>query len=282
MASRLSALRTGVGGELRKLPAFLRRDLRVQLSYRTAFLGDIVNLAFQATMFFFVQKMVDPTTMPSYEGTRASYMAFVVIGISLGAFLQVGVGRVVATFRNEQLLGTLESLFMSPTRPLTIQVGLVVYDLLYVPIRTALFLAITAWAFGVEFRLESALPVLAIVILFLPLVWGMGMGGAAAILTFRRGGGFVGLFAAALTVGAGAYFPLHLLPSWVQSAADQNPVALVFEGARSGLIGGAGWSHLAPDLFLLSAWSAGIFGIGLWAFGRALRRERRHGTMSLY
>src|ERR687897_883053 len=112
--------------ELAKLLAFVRRDLLVLFSYRLAFLGDIANLAFQSLTFYFVSLMIDPATLPEYGGTQATYMAFVGIGIAFGAFMQVGMGRVVSRIRNEQVLGTLESLFMTPTRPLTLQVGLVV------------------------------------------------------------------------------------------------------------------------------------------------------------
>jgi ABC-type multidrug transport system permease subunit len=138
-------------GELRKLAAFLRRDFLVLISYRTAFVSDIANLAFQSLVFSFVGKIVNPTSLPSYGGENVSYIAFVTVGIALGAFLQVGLGRVSTALRSEQMMGTLESLFMTPTHPLTIQVGLVAYDLIYVPVRTAIFLAIIVGVFDVRF-----------------------------------------------------------------------------------------------------------------------------------
>ncbi len=158
--------------EWTKLFAFVRRDVLVLLSYRLAFLADIANLAFQGVSFYFVSLMIDPVAMPEYGDTRASYMAFVAIGIAFGAFMQVGLGRVVTAIRNEQVLGTLESLFMTPTRPLTLQIGLVVYDLLYIPIRTAIFLGIIMVGFGVQFDLTALGPALAILLVFILMVWG--------------------------------------------------------------------------------------------------------------
>ena len=268
--------------ELPKLAAFVRRDLLVLFSYRLAFLSDVANLAFQSITFYFVGRMIDPAAMPEFSGQRASYMAFIGIGIALGAFMQIGLGRVVSAIRNEQLLGTLESLFMTPTRTLTIQVGLVVYDLIYVPIRTAVFLIIVTAVFGVSFVSAGLLPALAILLAFIPLVWGLGMIGAAAVLTFRRGGGIVGFIGAGVSVASGAYFPLDLLPAPVARVLELSPVAVAFDSMRAALIGGARWAEVLPDVGYLSATAAASLTLGLWSVRAAVQRERRLGTLSQY
>lgn len=268
--------------EWTKLFAFVRRDVLVLFSYRLAFLADIANLAFQGLSFYFVSLMIDPVVMPEYGDTRASYMAFVAIGIAFGAFMQVGLGRVVTAIRNEQVLGTLESLFMTPTRPLTLQIGLVVYDLLYVPIRTAIFLGIIMVGFGVQFDLAALGPVLAILLVFILMVWGLGMLGAGAVLTFRRGSGIVGFVGAAVSVSSGAYFPLELLPEPLASVLEASPVAVAFDAARRTLIGGEGWAEITGGLLYISLSAALALALGLWAVRAAIRRERRMGTLSHY
>lgn len=284
MASLLKSLTPGDHlREARKLMAFLRRDIKVQFSYRTAFAPDIFALVFQAGVFFFVQKIVDPTTLPVYGETRATYMGFVAVGIALAAFMQVGLGRIVSGIRNEQLLGTLEALFMTPTRPITIQMGLVAYDLVYVPLRTLAFLSVIALGFGVDFKTgPSLLAVAAVVVLFIPIVWGFGMVVAAWVFTFRRGGALVVLTGGLVTVGAGAYFPLTVFPDWLRRIAEHNPVAVAFEAARSGLLGGTGFEALTGPILILGIWAAFLFSFGLMAFSWAQMRERRRGTMGLY
>lgn len=272
----------GGRGELSKLFAFVRRDVLVLLSYRLAFLADIANLAFQSVTFYFVSLMVNPAAMPEYGGTTASYMAFVGIGIAFGAFMQIGLGRVVSAIRNEQVLGTLESLFMTPTRPLTLQVGLVVYDLIYVPVRTGIFLGIVTGAFGVRFELGAVAPAVAVLFLFIPMVWGLGMLGAGAVLTFRRGGGIVGFVGAVVSVASGAYFPLDLLPERLAAALALSPVAVAFDAARRTLIGGEGWAEISGELIYLAVSAIVSLAIGLWAVRAAILRERRMGTLSHY
>jgi ABC-2 type transport system permease protein len=113
-----------------KLPAFARRDFLVAWSYRLAFVSDALALFLQAFLFYFVGLLVDESKLPEFGGSRVSYMEFVVIGIALAAFVQIGLGRVSAAMRREQMIGTLESILVTPTSPSTIQLGSVVYDLI--------------------------------------------------------------------------------------------------------------------------------------------------------
>lgn len=271
-----------MSSELRKLAAFLRRDFLVLISYRTAFVSDVLNLAFQALVFSFVGRIVNPTSLPSYGGENVTYIAFVTVGIALGAFLQVGLGRVSTALRNEQLMGTLESLFMTPTHPLTIQVGLVVYDLIYVPLRTAIFLAIVVGIFDIRFISGAIGPALVLLLAFMPFVWGLGMVGASAILTFRRGAGVMALLGAGLSVGSGAYFPITVFPQWLQDIARWSPITVAFEATRQALIGGHGWRRLAPEMLYLVGSGAFAMVLGLMFFRWAIDRELRLGTLSQY
>lgn len=268
--------------EFRKLGAFLRRDLLVLVSYRAAFVGDILNLAFQSVTFYFIGGIVNPSSLPSYGGESITYIAYVTVGIALGAFLQVGMSQVASALRNEQVLGTLESLFMTPAHPLTIQLGLVVYDLLYIPLRTSLFLLVVVGIFDVRFIPGGIGPALALLFAFMPFVWGLGMVAASAILTFRRGAGLVSLIGAGLSLGSGAYFPITVFPEWVQDLVRWSPITVAFESTRQALIGGQRWSQLLPEVAFLSVSGALAMAAGLAFFRWALNREIRLGSLSQY
>jgi ABC-2 type transport system permease protein len=267
-------------GEVRKLPAFLRRDLLVAWSYRASFVTDWVGLIVQAFLFSFIAKLIDPDTMPTYGGTQATYIEFVAIGISLSVFVQIGLTSVSAGLRQEQLIGTLESLLMTPTATTTIQLGAVMYQLVYVPIRTAAFLFLIALTAGADFHASGLVPAAIILIGFIPFIWGLGVASAAAVLTFRRGAGAFAFGAGLLTIASGAYFPLDLLPHWIETLAKLNPMAIAINGMREALIGGS--VTVGSRLVVLVPASAVALGFGVFAFRRAVRREVRRGTLGLY
>jgi ABC-2 type transport system permease protein len=265
-----------------KLAAFVRRDFLVAWSYRTAFVAEWTTLAFQVAMFSLIGRLIDPSLLPSYGGTQVSYMQFVSIGIAVAAVLSLGLGRVATGMRGEQLMGTLEPLLLTPTSPLTIQVGTVLYDLLFIPVRLAIFLTTVAVIFGLHFQASGVLPALVFLFALMPFVWGLGIVNAASVMTFRRGGMGMGFLMPLIALASGAYFPLAVLPHWLETAVRDTPVALALHGIRQALIGGGGWSLIGWNLVIIGLSSLLFVVLGSVAFRLALRREHRRGSLGLY
>ena len=268
--------------ELRKLSAFVRRDLLVQWSYRLSFLTSFIGLFGGALIFYFVGKMVDPASIPTVGGKQVSYLEFAVVGMTLGGFVHLGLERVSAALRNEQLMGTLESLLTTPTSSQTIQVGSVLFDLIFIPLRMGLLLLMLALVFGLSLDAGGVPQSLVLLAFFMPFVWGLGILAAAITLTFRRGAGVVGLATAALTLVSGLYFPLALLPNWLETVSAANPLAIAATGLRDALLGGAGWGSIGNDIMILTPLSIASILVGMIAFKLALTRERRLGTLGAY
>ncbi len=277
-----AAQRAALIAEIGKLGAFFRRDFLTAWSYRIGFLTALIGLLAQAFVFSFVSRMVDRNTLPTYGGTLPSYMAFVAIGIAVNSLLNVGIGRTMAAMRGEQLMGTLESLLVTPTSATTLQLGLVVYDLVEVPIKTAVFLGFSILLFDVRVVAAGVVPAVAALITFLPFVWGLGAASAAAVLVFRQATSLIGLAGYALGIASGAFFPLDLLPPWAASTARFNPVAITLTATREALLGGAGWNEVLPRIVWLVPISLGTLALGMLAFRLAARWERRAGTLGQY
>jgi len=268
--------------ELYKLPAFVRRDWKIALSYRAVFLGDIVGLAMQILVFFFVAKLVDPGKLPEYGGTVPTYLAFVVIGLVINLTAGVLLYQVSAALRQEQLTGTFEALLATPTAGATLQLGSIAYTLIFVPIRAAVLLTAIAIGFGLELQLSGVLPGFVLLVAFLPFTWGLGLVAAAAVVTFRRGSNVTGVAVTLLGLISGAVFPIALLPPVLQTVAEWNPFAIAIDGIREALIGGTGWGAAVDDLLHLLPLSIAGLALGVLCFRWALARERRRGTLGQY
>jgi ABC-2 type transport system permease protein len=273
---------TALVAEARKIPAFVRRDWLVLLSYRAAFVSDLLFIGVQALMFGFVAKLVDPDVLPSYGGTHAGYFEFVMIGVLITSVSGLLLQRVSTAIRQEQMIGTLEPLLTSPVSPTTVQAGSIAFDLLFIPIRMAGLLLAVALTLGLGYHASGIAPSLLLLVVFLPFVWGLGLVTAATILTFRRGTGVLGVTMSVLGLVSGAFFPLTLLPDWLARLAAGNPVAIVMEATRGALIGGTGWDGVAGDLLILVPVSCAALFAGVSAFRAALAREHRRGTLGLY
>jgi ABC-2 type transport system permease protein len=266
--------------EAAKVPAFVRRDFLEAWSYRAAFISDAINMTLQALLFYYIGRIVDPDALPSFGGGQISYFEFVVVGIAVAMVVGVGLFRAARAFRNEQLMGTLEVLLMTPTSAATIQFGSVVYDLLYVPVRTGLFFLAVTLAAGVDINTAGIPPAVVTLLCFIPFVWGLGILYAASTVTFKVAGG--GFLVSILTMTSGAYFPLSVLPGWVQTLSELNPMTLAVEAMRESLLGDGGWSDVGTALLVLAPASLVTLALGILAFRVALLRERRRGTLGLY
>jgi ABC-type polysaccharide/polyol phosphate export permease len=280
-AQTLAPRRHGVTGELLKLGAFLRRDFLIAASYRLSFASEFASVVVGVVMFSLVGRMVDLRVLPSYGGVRPTYMEYVATGLVLGAFVQIGVGRVTQAIQQEQTRGTLESLMMTPTNAPTILVGCIAYDLVYVPIRTAIMLLVIALGFGLNYQASGVAPALLFLLLFIPFVWGIGMISAAMNLTFRKGAGVFTAVITLFTVGSGAYVPVSLLPGPAAKFAPYNPVGVAAHGMRESLLAG-GSAAIDGKLLTLPILSAISLLAGIVALRLAIRRERRLGTIGLY
>lgn len=268
--------------EPRKIAAFVRRDLLIAWSYRLAFFTDILNMAAQAFVFSIIGRLVDPKQLPEYGGAATTYMEFVAIGLVLNLVITLLLDRVAMAVRQEQMIGTLESLLTTPTRTATIQIGSAAFEFLWVPVRASLFLLAIALGFGLDFHANGIVPSLAILLAFVPFVWGLGLVSAGTILTFRRGAGGAAAVATLLGLASGAFFPVEMLPGWLSWITAVNPIAIALDGIREALLGASGWSEVGSAIGLLAPLSALSLLIGIVAFRLALRRERRLGTLGLY
>jgi ABC-2 type transport system permease protein len=268
--------------ETRKLPAFLRRDFLVAWTYRLAFVVDWLNLFGQILVFSLVGRLIDPSTLPVIGGEQVTYVEFVVTGIAVTTLLQISLGRVVAATREEQLMGTLEALLMTPTSQWTIQVGLVVYDLVYVPIRTLGIVLIAVLLFDASIHASGLGPAIAILLVFMLFAWGVGMLGAALVLTFRRGVNVLTFATSIVMIGSNAYVPVDVLPSWAAWIAVINPVTFAIDGVRGALLGGGGWQDAVDTIVILLPIALISLIVGVVSIKLALARERRRGTLGLY
>lgn len=271
-----------LGSELRKIAAFVRRDWLVLLSYRTGFITDWLGLLAQVVLFGFISQIVDVSAIPEYGGRQPSYLEFATIGIVVNTILSIGLGTLVSVVSGEQRTGTLEQVLSTSVRMTTYQVGSAAFTLLYTPLRTAVLLGVVALVLGGRFAFGSVVPAIVVLVAFVPVVWGIGLAGAGNAITIRRGSGIAGFAGMLFGTASGAYFPIDLFPSWLQSAMRYNPVTITLEALRATLLGGAVWQDVVRPVGVLLLWGVVAVALGTVVFRVALRRELRRGTLHLY
>ena len=106
---------------------------------------------------------------------------------------------------------------------------------------------------------------------------GIGIAVAALVLVIRRGELIVAFAVLGLTLLGGAYFPVTVLPSWIQPIAKILPTTFAFNGVRSALYSGNDWA--VPTLELL-AFAAVALPVSIALLHGGIATARSRGLLS--
>jgi ABC-2 type transport system permease protein len=82
-----------------------------------------------------------------------------------------------------------------------------------------------------------------------------------------------------LLVVSGVYYPVTVLPGWMQALATISPATYALRGCRDAILNGAGVADLWSDIWPLLVIGAVSVPLGLWTFRVGERYAKRHGKL---
>ena len=263
-----------------KAAAFVRRDLKTEVSYRLSFVSEIAGIVFSLALFYFLARLVGPSAEPRMAAYGGDYFAFVLVGIAFYRYLSVALAAFSQAVSQGQAAGTLEAMLVSPTHPLALLLHSSLWPFLRATLEVGVYLAAGALLFG--FRSEHAdLGAAALTLVLTVLAFSsFGILSAAFVLVFKRGDPFAFVLGTLSALLGGVYYPVEVLPSWLRHAADLVPLTYALRGLRRAILGGASAAQILPDLGVLALFAAAGLPLSLWVFGRAMDRAKRDGTLA--
>jgi len=266
---------------VRLLPAFLRRDMAIQLSYRADFTLQTSSVLLTLILFFYVSELVDDGTLGAEAGGAAGYFGFVVIGLALLRVLSSGLNSFAQRLRNDQTSGTLEAMLASPVRSRTAILFSAAFDLM----RATFFASVMILAAIVFFGLRLDTDALGVLVALITLAGAItvfaavGMLLAAFTVVYKQSSAALQIASTGVGVFSGVYFPIETFPDGVQAIANLIPLTWAVDVTRSALLHGT----IETDRLLLLLGSAVLLlPLCLLVVDRAVDKARRHGTLAQY
>jgi ABC-2 type transport system permease protein len=262
---------------LRAFRAVLDRDLVVYVSYRSRLVSQLLTSIFSLTLFYYVSRLVHVSGF----ATPGAYFGFVIVGIALISVLYSCFG-VAETVRQELIAGTFERLLLSPFGPVLSVLAMAVFPLI-VSFILAGFTLLVGWvAFGLTLHWATvplAIPAMMLALLaFLP----FGLGFAALTVVMKQGNVGTSWVIALISIVGGLYFPVTLLPGWVQTASEFQPFTPSTELLRHLLVGSSQAESIALIVSKIVIFAAVLLPLSLWALSRAIQIGQRRGTIIEY
>lgn len=265
--------------DLVKAFAFIKRDFLVQVSYRLAFLLQIVGMLASLAALYFMTKMIDPNAA-GLNGVPP--FAYVLVGLAFLGYFSTALYAFSSKIRDEQMLGTLEAMLVTPTRTSLVILFSASWDFAYGAIRLILYLIFATLVFRVELDVASPGTLLLGVLLTLLSSAGLGILSASFILYFKRGDPVNFLLSGLTTFFGTVFFPVEQLPEWIRPLADFVPLSWSLRIVRGSLLQGMTLQDLGRDIGVLAGMTVVLVPLSLMASRFAIRRAKREGSLVQY
>ena len=202
------------------------------------------------------------------------------IGGVIWSYLGIVFEILTETVAWERWEGTIEYTFMAPlSRPVHL-LGMGVFAIGYGVVRAVLLFGVVAAFIGIH--VPDANYAAAVALLSIASVSFIGLGMMTAVLPLisPEKGTQLGFVAqGVLLVVSGVYYPVSVLPGWMQLLAKISPATYALRGCREAILEGAGVTALWSEIWPLLVIGAVAVPLGLWIFRIGERYAKKHGKL---
>ena len=225
----------------------------------------------------FIAKGIEATGGTIDVNEAATYL---LVGAVLWAYLGIIFEFLTETVAWERWEGTIEYTFMAPLRRGAHLAGMGLFAVLYGLARAALLFFVVAAFFDIQMPRADFVAALVVVLVASISFTGIGMMTAVLPLISPEKGAQLGFVAqGVLLVVSGVYYPVEVLPGWMQAIAEISPATYALDGSRDAILSGAGITDLWRELGALALIGLVAVPLGLALFGAGERYAKRNGKL---
>jgi ABC-2 type transport system permease protein len=214
-----------------------------------------------------------------------------VVGALQWNFLSVLYSEIAMSIGYERWEGTLEYTFMAPVSRLVHLAGLSLYSLCNSIVQTIIVLLGLMLFTNINFAGANLFGVMIVLLVSTLAFVGLGlMAAALPVMSPERGAEATHIFQGLLLLVSGVYYPVEVLPHWIQPLSWLSPATYSLSACRK-LVGvgnpastsehlaGAGLSAVTTELMILALMGVLLIPLGLWVFGRVERWAKHTGKL---
>jgi ABC-2 type transport system permease protein len=268
--------------ELRAVLAYLRKEWRLELTYRFSVLFSVLGLFTSIATYFFIDRLFGRQIAPELAPFGATYFAYALVGNAFMAYVGTAIGGLSGRIGAEQSRGTLEILLGTPTRLGVLVLAIAVWTTLYATAEVFVFFLVGGVGFGVDFGRVGWPAFVSAAALAVLLFNGLGLLEAGCLVLFQRGAVAAWALNGLAALVGGVFFPVAVLPGWLQALAELNPITHAVRALQLAIFQGASIGALHRELAALAVFAALLVPLSLGVWRWALRRARLEGSLGLH
>jgi ABC-2 type transport system permease protein len=151
---------------------------------------------------------------------------------------------------------------------------------LYGLVRAVLLFIVVALFFDLTLEGANFAAALAVLLVASISFFGIGIMTAVLPLLSPEKGAQLGFVAQGLLlVVSGVYYPVSVLPDWMEWISTISPATYALEGIRAAILDGAPLSSLWGDIWPLIVIGVVSIPLGLWVFSQGEKHAKRRGKL---
>ncbi len=269
-AATLRSELIGLGGVVERNVYLTRRYIWWDVAFMIWTIANTLTIVF-------IAKGIEATG-GQIDVTRAT--TTLLIGAVVWAYLGILFEFMTETVAWERWEGTIEYTFMAPLSRAMHLAGAGFFAVLYGLIRAIILFVVVAFFF--DLTLPNADFIAAFVVLVAGSLAFIGIGVMTAVLPLisPEKGAQLGFVAQGmLLVVSGVYYPVGVLPQWMQWLATISPATYALDGIRDSILEGDGVTAMWDEIWPLLVIGAVSIPLGLEVFRRGERYAKRHGKL---
>ena len=274
-------------GDLRAFGAAVRREFRQIRRYPIFLFGLLFWPTLLPAVYVLMGRVYsgdDPAAIAAFaERSGVSDVAgFVFVGFSMYMWLSTLLWGPGTALRQEQMRGTLESVFLTPTSRLVVLFGPPLAHLCSTLLMFVVMAISLRVLFGIELAPEAIARTLVVIAVAIPAMYAIAALFSAGVLRYGEIGPAVQFVRGALVLFAGVTYPIVMLPDWARSVASVLPSTYVVSDMRAVLLARAGLDAVAGDLLIVVGLTIAIGAIAVVVYRWIELDARRTGMLSRY
>jgi ABC-2 type transport system permease protein len=169
---------------------------------------------------------------------------------------------------------------MAPIRRITHLFGMCMFAVLYGVFRTVVVLIVVSIFFDFSLQQANLLSALLVLVVASPAFMGLGLIAAVLpLLSPERGAQATHIIQGVILLVSGVYYPITVLPAWLQPLSVISPGTYALESARAAILEGTPLTQMWPNVVALLLIGLVLIVCGLWIFAVAERYAMRIGKL---
>jgi ABC-2 type transport system permease protein len=267
------------------IASFITRDFKIWWTYKFWLTLDISGILIFVATYYLFSLIASPKLVQEAGYIAGGYFTFALIGIAFQQYVFFAVQSINMSVREEQWNGTMETVLSSATDFKTFLLGETCF--FFIVSSAFLFVSLLmGYLLGATFSVSLASVLSAIVLSALLIASHMTIGvlSAGVIMKTKQGNPLAWAFSWITQLVSGVFYPLKLLPWYLDWVGRIFPLTYSLDGIRLCLQASQDLTSPAvlSDAFSLITFTILATPIALYVFKKGYDAARRDGSLGQY